>query len=309
MSIYNLKCFTSVDLLKSIRKENLSALLSRYSEYFTTRGICIPDEDEEFDYEDLAKVFMTPDEKMPKELVDCLYYIDEMANKEEMDNLLKEIEDRSIELDLPDEPTPADVAVLVWLQNAPLLEKKHAEKYLWKPRVFEYFQAETKAPIHLPTGNKLKEMENALDDWFEKKKRGRDSRVFMFPKKDEIWFLARHGEPFKREGSLEAGKSTSVLFRPEKHDVVVYDKALNELRVYAGSKGEKDLYRRVFGLFLFGNEQHFPGVGKYSLDPLKNHGEAAIVCSDIDGMEWVKLKEIHYYWGGSEKEIEIRKSK
>jgi len=311
MSNFNLRRFTTVDVLKSIRIENLLAFLSPYREYFVSKGVLMPNGTaSSFDYKGLIAVFMNPDEGMPKELIDALYFVDEMATTEGMDSILKEAEDSGTQLDLPAETTPADVAVDTWLKNRALLERKHAEQYLHKRRVFEYFQSDDQSNtlIHLPTEKRLKEMESELDDWFEKKKRGRDSRVFLFPKHDEIWFLVRHGEPYKREGSLSSGKSSSVFYRPEKHDIVVYDKVLKELRINAGSKGEKDLYRRKFGLYLFGDENHFPGIGKYTLSPLRADGDASVVCSDIEGMEWVKLKEIHYLWGGSEREVEIRKA-
>jgi hypothetical protein len=33
------------------------------------------------------------------------------------------------------------------------------------------------------------------------------------------------------------------------------------------------------------------------------------VCSDIEGIEWIRLKEVHFYWGGAEGEVEVRKAK
>jgi len=71
--------------------------------------------------------------------------------------------------------------------------------------------------------------------------------------------------------------------------------------------GEGPLPQEI-GLHLFGGEDFFPGTGKYTLEPLRTDGPAALVCTDVDGMEWVKLKEIHFFWGGSENEIEIRKA-
>jgi len=99
-----------------------------------------------------------------------------------------------------------------------------------------------------------------------------------------------------------------VFYRPEKHDVLVYEPSIGELRINAASKWEKDLYRRKFGLHLFGGEDFFSGTGEYTLEPLRTDGPAALVCTDVDGMEWIKLKEIHFFWGGSENEIEIRKA-
>ena len=49
--------------------------------------------------------------------------------------------------------------------------------------------------------------------------------MFVFPKGDSIWFLVHHGDPFRREGSFDAGQALSVFYWPEKHDVLVYETA------------------------------------------------------------------------------------
>ncbi len=59
--------------------------------------------------------------------------------------------------------------------------------------------------------------------------------LFMFPEADETWFLVRHGQPFRREGSIVDGESESVFYRPEKFDVLVYSSAASELRINAGT--------------------------------------------------------------------------
>lgn len=131
--------------------------------------------------------------------------------------------------------------------------------------------------------------------------------MFVFPRTDGVWFLVRRGGPFKREGSLERSETTSVYYRPEKYDVLKYDETLGELSVNTGgTKALIAVYRELFGAHLFGDADHFPGTGKFTLAPLQTHGEAALVCSDVDGIDWVKLKEVQTYWGGAEGEIEIR---
>ena len=86
---------------------------------------------------------MTPDSDTPKELADALYFIHEMATSEGMDELLHETDSNGITLDGNPDSTPADFAVQVYLQNKNLLERKHAEQYLTRPRSYEYFQTET----------------------------------------------------------------------------------------------------------------------------------------------------------------------
>ncbi len=47
---------------------------------------------------------------------------------------------------------------------------------------------------------------------------------------------------------------------------------------------------------------------RYTLEPLRRKGATSLVCSDVDGIEAIKLKEIRFLWGGLGNEIEIRRS-
>jgi len=262
------------------------------------------------DYERLAGVLIDPDDDVPLELVDGLYLIDEMATPEAMDELLESAGD-FIKLDESDEQTPADVATQVFLKARHVLERKHAEQFVGERKSFVYFLSKQAPNGHFkaPDRKKLEALEGDLGQWFLKKKKGDQVRVFPYPKPDEVWFLVRHGEGFRRESAQKGGQSTCVFYRPEKHDVLVYNPAIGELRINAGSAGEQDLYRRAFGLHLFGSADHFPnGHKKYTLDPLRTDGPAALACGDVDGLESVHLVEIAYFWGGAQNEISIHKA-
>ena len=312
MATYNLRRFSEPDALKAIGPGHLTALLNPFCEYLAERGVALPASasTDGLNYEGLVGILMTPDEHMPSGMAEALYFVHEMATPEAMNGLLDEVERNGLRLDDNPNQTPADVAIQVWLQDRDLLERKHAEQFLTRPRSFEYFQTDRKElpDFDPPTPTELAPLEKALDDWFENKKRGRGCRVFVFPRDDGIWFLVRHGDPFKREGSLTDGQSTSVFYRPEKHDVLVYQPTLGELRMNAASKGEKDAYRRLFGQHLFGSESFFPGRAKYTLEPLRKDGSASLVCADVEGMDWVKLREVQYFWGGAHNEVEVRKA-
>ena len=105
------------------------------------------------------------------------------------------------------------------------------------------------------------------------------------------------------------GQSGAVYFRPESHDVLVYDRDRDELCIKARSKAERVMYLAMIGRHLFGDEMHFPGEEKYTLEPLRTDMASALVCSDIDGVDWIKLLEIGTHWGGAHGEIEIRRAK
>lgn len=310
MATYNLRRFACPEGLKAISGKHLLAFLKPHGDYFTRRGMALPTKPGALDYEQLVAVLMDPVVDTPRDLSDGLFYVHEMATPEGMDDLLEEARILGLALDDDPHPTPADVAVQVWLQDRNALERKHDEQFLTKPQSFEYFQTD-QSPVPdfvLPTPQAIRALEQELDDWFVEKKRGRGARVFVYPKDDGCWFLVRHGDPFKREGSLDDGKPGSVYYRPEKFDVLVYDPRIGEIRMNARSKGEKNLYRRAFGRHLFGREEFFPGTAKYTLEPLRVDGPSSLVCVDVEGMEWVRLVEVQFYWGGRQNEIEVRKA-
>ena len=332
MATYRLHRFGDPEALKRIHPSHLIALLEEHRAYLKARGLELPDSNPArgnaareapavpyspdgqpsngLDYARLASILMDPDEHTPKKLVDALYYVHELATAGGMDELLSAIAAAPWreEIDLGDDPTPADVAVQVFLRDPDLLERKHAEHLLDRPRSFDYFQSKEGSRLEwkAPTQKQLAALKSELDDWLEERKRRRSSRVFVFPRRDGTWFLVRHGEPLKREGALEGEESSSIHYRPEKHDVLVYDPLTGEMRINACSRKEQETWRRAFGLQLFGDAERFPGTAKYTLEPLRDKGEASLVCTDVEGLEWAKLKEVHFFWGPDD--IEVRKT-
>lgn len=121
--------------------------------------------------------------------------------------------------------------------------------------------------------------------------------------------LVRHGLPMRREAShSESGDGAIEFYRPQQHDVLIYDPAVDELGVHAATKGEVRLYCASLGRYLFADAEHFPSDDKYSLDPLIELGSDALACEDVAGLKEVRLVELRRYWGGTYKDFETRKA-
>lgn len=312
MATYRLRHFSNPATLRSIEPSRLSVLLEPYRGFFDVRGYPLPvaDEGREFDYQVLVDIFSTPDTSTPVDLLDALFLIDEMSTPDAMDTLVQAAADEGIFIDPNDEHSAADIAVQIWNANREILERKHAEQFLRRPKSFEYFQSSSSDPLQFnaPTEPQRQRLERDLDDWFEQKRRGRGARVFIYEDDEEVRFLVRHGEPFKREESINGNGVASVCYRPLKYDVVVYHRGVQELRINAQLVGEKRLYCEKFGLHFFGDPDRFPGTRKYTLEPLRELGEDSLSCGDIDGIESITLNEVSMFWGGAHGEIEIRKA-
>lgn len=312
MSTFNLRRFSNAESLRAVDARHLIAFLKPFDEFLALRGLELPTmlSADKLDHDALVAIFMDPGPDTPPELIDALYYVHEMSTEAGMDALIGAATQRSLSLKKREDQSPADVAFQVWVIDPDLVQELHAEQFITHPRSFEYYQCKSASPpkFNLPRAGVLRGLEKDLDQWFEEHRRGHGTRVFAFCKGDGVWFLVRHGSPYRREGSIRNGEPSSVHFRPLKFDVLVYDPRIGEIRINAGSQGEKSLYREQFGKRLFGDPDFFPGTRKYDLEPLRRDGKKALVCIDVSGMEWVRLKEIQFYRGGAYGEIEVRKA-
>ena len=143
MANFNPRRFAQPAVLKAIAPKRLLDFLEPHPPYFASRGLKLPllSSPNGLDYDPLVSVFMSSDTDTPSELLNALFYVNEMSTEQSMDVLLEEAESNSVSLDGQPDPTPADVAVQVYLKDQGLLERKHAEQYLIRPRSFDSFKA------------------------------------------------------------------------------------------------------------------------------------------------------------------------
>ena len=310
----NFNRIADVAILRKLEQGGLVDLLTPHAAYLAKRGVGLVFDGSDKPYEALRKVLLAPDEDFPPSLGQGLQRVNDLSTKAAMDALLDALAARRIDLDLGDDPSPADVALRVCLHAPSLLERMHAEHATRRRRKFEYWQSEEEESraLGISEDSEFPQLEADLNRWFEGRKKGRAldqvCRVFAFPKTDGIWFLVRHGDTVARLGVLKAGRSESAVLRAEVFDVVIYDPSANELRINAGPK-ETAEYRKQFGHHLFGDEEYFPGKAKYTLEPLRQDWEESLNCEAIDGIDSIRLTELWYFFGaGSELEVESHRA-
>jgi len=311
-SNYKLRRFSNPATLKGISRPLLIRFLVPYRAFFADRGLALVDSDE-FDYDGLVAILISPDDNTPDEMLDALFFVDEMSLPNFFEDLLAEARATGIDLGDTDQISPADLAVRVWLDDPNILERLHAERFLIRPKSFESFlSADSRLPdVHYPADAVLQSLQNDLNDWFETRMRGRGTRVFPFVREDGVWFLVRHGEPYKRAGTIKDDESSSVYYRPEKFDVLIYNPQIGELAIHAGTKGEKQTYCKLFGKHIFGNEAFFDleGTdGKFTLQPIIEDWRACVACNDIEGIEEIRLAELQFRHNAQQYHIEIHKA-
>jgi len=261
MATFNLRRFSKPEMLRRIDREHLIAFLEPYADYFSDRGVELPsvNTEEELDYNALSQALLNPNTSTPDDLAEALYYVNEMSTQKGFDSIQDAIAGTDIDVVIGENVAHADLAIQVWMKDRNLIERLHAEQFIFRRRSFEYFRATNGSipEFKEPSDETIHALEADLDEWFAKKRRGKYSKVYVFPKEDYTWFLVRHGKPYARESVIEGGESSSQYFRPEKYDVIVYNPTFGEIRMNAETKGEKELYRAKFGQHFFGNSDFF----------------------------------------------------
>jgi hypothetical protein len=281
-------------------------------EYLEGRGFIWPRAaNEQIDYEKLGHLLHFPRDGLPPEMVIPLVLVDEMSTDLHMDRLLETAIRRGIKLSLPDNNSPADVAVQVWLQAPRFLEELHAENYTIRQRNFCCFAGIGAEPRAIPpvSDSILRALERDLDDGFEQYQRGRGCRVFIFDHGRKVWILTRRGATLRREESMkDGGQPGAQFFRPMMYDVLVYDTETDDLGLHVETKWQERMYLSCIGQHVFRNQQYFPAARNLTFEPVVKRGADALRCADVPGMQEVKLVEVNRRWNNAQHEIDIKKA-
>ena len=242
MATFNPRLFTSPDRLKMISPENLIRLFDTMGPISRGPRPC-PSRSIASGHVSVRRPVADPDDpdgRAPKDMVDALYYIDELPDLGLRGYEAAGFMDSRHDLDPEEELTTADLVTRIWLTAPGLLKERHAENKAFRQKRFIYHAGRAAKPTLFPEvpDAQRAQIETMLDDWFEAHGRGRGSSVMIFRRENHVWIMVRHGLPHQRIGTHgEDGSSGTELFRPQTHDILLYDEALNELGLSAGTKG------------------------------------------------------------------------
>jgi hypothetical protein len=289
------KNFSDLGFIQTIDKSrHLKPLLTPYKDYFLRQGIDVSGLKDDGDKTDrkLLEVFTRPDEEMPPELLEALYVLDDLADEEGHDRILAEAGRQGMPLRISgDDLNPGEFAIAVYMHRPDLIRVCHEKIMYRKVKNFQEYQAKDDSGLGLDAARKKqKKLEGALAPWFEKMNRSRACEIYIYEEGREIKFLITHGKTFRTDGSIDKSlRRSRIAYRPQKHDMVIFDKQTCILKVNAQTRGEKEAYREAFGRVLFGDPEYFPAGDIYTLEPLRKGKEALRL---VDGIESVWLNEV-----------------
>ena len=296
---------SSPHILQRVDPKALYRLLKKYRTFFAAEGVFPPSPDK-IDCDRLALVLAVPDEQMPAHLMADLFYWDEVAEMGHIEDL-NEIAARH-GISYGDRATIEDAALLVRLGAPEALEDLHAVYHAHgllrkKKRFLSYFATVKRLPPwRKPAQGVLDSFAQDMDMWYDGQKKGRGTRVSVIEKTDAAWLIVRHGGTFKRENALENGEPRIVFYRPEAYDLLIYYHQQGELAIYNDSRGikERRAYCTYLGRNLFGDPEFFERADarKYTLEPLRTKGRAAMDCTDVPELDAARLTHLRYQFNG-----------
>jgi hypothetical protein len=298
---FQIKRFANIGLLRRLDFELLIRLLTPYRTFLEGKNnfqwTAAP---EQFSFENLSRAMLSLDSNTPGEFLRSLYFIDWFSNDLYFDPMLQIAKEKipSLAADI----TLEDLVVTLWLECPDSLEQLHAEIHRHdkkgRAKRFESFFSTYAEPLPLevPDDDTIRRIQNELEFWTDTHRRGKGVRLFFSAEGRAVWIMIRHGQPMKRENTVEPdGGDGLAFYRPEKFDTVIYYPKTGELAVCAKTKGEQAAYNVCLGKHCFGDTNYFnlTGASKYTLEPLLHKGRDALFCGDVPGIQNITLHKIH----------------
>jgi hypothetical protein len=287
----------SINYLGLVRKPLLQQFLLPYSEYLEAEGLtCHPQTIE--DYERLFFHLNIPDNKPPS-LIRAMNYLREMATFEGLDVMLRAANEEWLVLDFCN-PTPADIAMQIWLIAPQILERIQREGFFCQPRSYTFFshirEPLSKFPYY--TIDTIRALEQDLDYWFASKKYGTGSKVYLYHHERITYLAIYHGLH-----SIPFPQNHQLLYSPKTFDCIRYDCIKNEIAIQGTTREFITLYREYLGKHFFGDENHFDISQKFSFAPLQDSIKNSLICSDLPGITLVRLTELQIILDDGEMDI------
>lgn len=142
MPTFRFDRFLRPAVLRSIDPDRLVSYLHMFKDYLLSQGLVLrgkqPLSPAQFDQ--LVRILGTPTRDTPRDLLDSMHLVTEMANSRCMEIILTRIDASDLGLSKMANPTPADVAMQAWINKRHVVEAIHAEQSLVRTRSFESFQ-------------------------------------------------------------------------------------------------------------------------------------------------------------------------
>ncbi len=303
MSRYRLQRFCDPGFLGEIDPPLLTRFLKQYSEFFARHDIALdPGNDL---YRRLIRVFCEPPADIPDDLIDALYYLDDVSDRQYHDNLAEQLNKyRSVALGTAIQDwSTIDIAITLWLENPKAVERIHAEQLLVKQTGLEYYYV---GLTELPRPPKLTpaledKIALALKDPLRTLQKGNAVEVFSFDRGDDVVFVVNFGTAYQRALKIENGETKAFGYRPVEHAVLFYHRKDGEACIRAKGKTVTKAVIEAIGRHYLGEKHALVAAttpAKFNLNVLRERGQDTLACASSDDIAVAELTEIRWRRGG-----------
>lgn len=291
-----LKRFSRRETLTAISPGLLREFLDRFPETPAAKLVAgVPDDEIDFDAlaAELAKV---PSEEWG-EMSEALLEVDILATDTGRDDILALLAATPSQHQRPapsPSDSPADVAILTWLNRPDIIRAALDHKVLRHSRQFQAFApaAGNARRASLDEAH-LDGLRKALRDHHEVAGGQPGTRLQVVDSgDDEVWFLIPHGQPLERWVTVSGDHRATNAGHLEGADVVIYARRWGALRVRANREANVEAYRRLFGEHLFDSPEYFSEDGLFTLEPLRTKREGVLTTGGIPGLLSVRLTRL-----------------
>jgi len=290
MGTYHFSCFAEVELLRRFHFPLLYQFLLPYRDYLCGKhDLRWTDHPDTFPYRQLASLFASPDTAMPDMLRSGLFFIDALSTQEGARKLAETLHQNG---QLPTFPLNYhNCALYAWQVDPGLLQWVHTHLITTKNKVAE--QVFSERPCY-PDDSKerLIAWEDDLNAWMDWPDKRYGIQIMVYRRKQAVEFHLRYGE-------LECLQSKSMtrrtVHRPERIDVLCCIPQERQVEIRSETAEDNRLHCFLFGKHCC-NDSHYFNLGNtkehYTLEPLRERGQNALICRDITGLNRVCLHEL-----------------
>lgn len=231
-------------------------------------------------------------DQLPASLVDTIHRIHDMSDDAGYDQLLSAAGGPLFVADSGDLPTVA-LAARTLLDRPDLFNRAHGRRFVEALRKFREFPGRLVAEPSLDD-SALERAQRRFAAFFGRRGRSNLCRIRPWSESHTRNFMVSHGRTIRTDDAIhEIGgvcSETTLAWRPQQHDLVVFDERTGRLRVSAPDAHILREYVAGFGELLFGDEGWFGDGAVVSLAPLTQ--SRADVLRPSRGILGVRLVEL-----------------
>ncbi len=197
--------------------------------------------------------------QLPSSFIDIVHRLHDMSDAAGHDQLLGTA-NGPLFLAESNVLSPFALATQTYLERPEVFHRAHGRRYVESLRRFREFPGRTPTAISV-CPIRLSSLEANFGATFELRRRTRHCRIRTWTEPDSHHFLVSHGSVHRTDETIEAREGhlheSMIEWRPQQHDLVVYDLRTGRLRISAPDAQTTQLYLEGFGETLFDDATWF----------------------------------------------------